>query len=52
MWRRTNGTPAGGSRPEASAVKAGSFGRAGIQIERASLKIRTQADIDRREGKE
>ncbi len=45
----TNGG-ADGRRSEDGQVKAAGWGRASIQIERASLKVHTQADIDRRAG--
>jgi hypothetical protein len=38
---------ANGGRPAGGQVKIGGWERASIQIERASLKIHTQADIDR-----
>jgi hypothetical protein len=38
---------AGGRRQNDGQVKVGGWERASIQIERASLKIHTQADIDR-----
>lgn len=42
MWKQTNGGRAG-----VGVAEAGGWRPASIQIERASLKIHTQADIDR-----